>query len=110
MHTIMFSSKRHAIFLYLIPVCCAELFQPLRKLEARGKSVPFYTCGDQQQSCDAFGQPVSMLNRLFTRDVSHIFFRISAVQYQCPASTLPLHLTRFSAANLAHLEVTVVQT
>lgn len=49
-----------------------RLFLSLRKIEVPEKSVswdprtgrspknvPFYTCGDQQQSCEAYGQPVS---------------------------------------------------
>ena len=55
-------SKHYLTFLFLVPVSFAELFQPLRKLEARGKSIPFYTCGDQQQSCDAVDQPVGLLD------------------------------------------------
>jgi hypothetical protein len=34
--------------------------------------VPFYTCGDQQHSCEAFGQPVSQAMTLLRREVSNM--------------------------------------
>ena len=48
-----------------------KLFLPLRKVAKLGQDgrwsrslmeVPYYACGDQQSSCEAYNQPVSSLN------------------------------------------------
>lgn len=68
----------------------ADVCLPLRKTEIRdghgesisassagysrrsGEDVPFFACGDQQNSCEAFGQPVSRLAWSFEQ-ISHVF-------------------------------------
>lgn len=42
--------------------------------------VPFYACGDQQHSCEAFGQPVSQIMPLHRRTASDKHIRRFAAQ------------------------------
>lgn len=58
--------------LYL-PMRQSQVFreQPLSERQETNPyyaNVPFYTCGDQQNSCQAYGQPVSFCSLIFHHD------------------------------------------
>lgn len=59
----------------------ALVYLPLRKVEVpvdrsgfigRRKNVPYYTCGDQRNSCRAFDQPVSQYDRFVESNLTHM--------------------------------------
>ncbi len=73
----------------------AQVYLPLRQIQRFkessinerqvGKNVPYYTCGDQQNSCESFSQPVSSpRNTLMC--IAKVIDRISVVLFRWHAS------------------------
>ena len=98
--------------LTLASASVADLYQPLRNVESRiwsrGKNVPYYTCGDQQQSCEQYDQPVSQADQSLTTHLLTLA-RIYAVLSRCPVILQPHH-PRYSAVKQVHRMPTVAAT